>query len=66
MPDESKGYSSHRGAGEPGTPGKGSEVPLNSDRGLKPGETADTSGSQATKRPRAESPGGAADMKRIE
>jgi hypothetical protein len=57
-------FSENHGAGEPGTPGKGSEVPLNSDRALKPGEQAGQSGSQQVKRPRPESPGGAGDLKR--
>ncbi|MDB5800149.1 MAG: hypothetical protein JWL63_1088 [Rhodocyclales bacterium] len=60
----SDGFSTQRGAGEPGTPGKGSEVPLNSDRALKPGEKAGQSGSQQGKRPKPESPGGAGDLKR--
>jgi hypothetical protein len=57
-------FSKQRGSSEPGTPGKGSEVPLHSDRALKPGETAGQSGSQQGKRPKPESPGGAGDLKR--
>ena len=63
--DTSNGFSTHRGPGEPNTPGKGSEVPLNSDRPLKPGERAEQSGNPQPEREKPEAPGGAGDIKRI-
>jgi hypothetical protein len=62
--DAAGAFAPQRGAGEPGTPGKGSEVPLNADRPLKRGEKAGTSGTSTPKRPKPESPGGAGDLKR--
>lgn len=62
----SNGFSANRGANEPSTPGKGSEVPLNADRPLKPGERVEKADGNKGQRPRPESPGGAGDMKRID